>query len=247
MALPRRLALRSVLALGAAAPILAAAAPRAHAATAHYPMACDPTLLTALRSASDMFRSRTDILVHVLPTSPALLVPQMTHQIQNDIIMAREDIAAAVVAAGYAAPGAPRPRFRSRLVLATRADAPSDAIRTGPFAVTDPTPDTPRDDIAILDAMGIRAAHTMGAVDSGGVAFLVESGAAMAGLMLMSDVRANPALKPVIPAPDSVPPLVFVAALTRAPVRPQPEAFVTYLASNEGAAILARFGVEKIT
>ncbi len=236
---------RLLLGVAASLPTLAAAAP-ARAATAHYPMACDPALVPALRQAAEVFLGKTDIFVHMLPTSPALLVPQLTHQIQNDIVMARDDIAAGVAAAGYPTPpGAPSPRFRNRLVLATRVDAPASAIKSGPFAITDKTPDQDRDDGAILVAMGLNVAHPVGAIDTGGVAFLVSTGAAGAGLMLMSDVRQDPSLKVAMEVPDSAaPPVIYIASTTRTPRRPDPEAFVAFLAAPEGAAILARHGLE---
>lgn len=241
MALSRRIF------LGAAAALPALGAAPARAEAAHYPMACDPALVAALRAASEVFRAKSDIFVHVLPTSPALLVPQMTHEIQNDIVMARADIVEAVDAAGFAVPGAPRPRFRDRLVVATRADAGADALKTGPFALVDPTPNSNRDDRAILAAMGLTIAHPIGALDSGAVAFLVASGAASAGLMLKSDVAQNPALKVAREVPEgAAAPVVFIASTTRVPRRPEPESFVAFLAGAEGAAILSRHGLELI-
>ncbi len=236
---------RLVLQSAASAPLLATARPAA-AATAHYPMACDPALLVALRDAAEAFRAQTDIFIHMLPTAPALLVPQLTHEIQNDIVMARSDIMTAVDAVGLYVPGAPRPRFRDRLVVAALAGASPDAWMAGPIAVTDKTPGRDRDDVAILTGLGLAEAKRQGALDSGEVAYLVTTGAARAGLMLMSDVRANPTLAVAREAPvaDST---VFIAATTRAPRRPQPEAFVAFLASSAGAAILARHGLEALT
>lgn len=237
---------RLILASAALLPAIGASSPGL-AATAHYPMACDPALTTALRAASDAYQHQTDIFIHILPTSPSLQVPQMTHQIQNDIVMARADIVAGVDAAGYAVPGAPRQMFRGRMVLATRTDAPAEAIRTGPFAVIDQTSDNERDDTTILAAMGLHVAHPVGAIDSGGVAFLVASGAAGAGLMLLSDVRQNAALKVVMEVPESAAPVItYIVSTTRAPRRPEPEGFVTFLGSPKGTAIMFRHGLEKI-
>ena len=193
-----------------------------------------------------MFRGQTDIFVHMLPTSPGLLVPQLTHGTQNDIVMARQDIVAAVDAAGFVAPGALRPAFRGRLVLATRMDARDDVTRTGPFALTDPSPGAGRDDAAILAAMGLRVAHALGAVDSGGVAYLVATGAAGAGLMLLADVRQDVRLKVAIEVPETAAaPIIYVASATRAPLRAQPGRFLEFLGGDEGVAIMKRHGWEK--
>lgn len=232
------------MAAAAGLPLLATTTARAE--TAHYPMACDPALQAALQEAAELFRQTHDIVIHVLPTAPALQVPQMTHQIQNDIVMARADVVAGVDAAGYAVPGGPRARFRDRLVLAVRRDAAADAATAGPFAITDPSHGRPRDDAGILSAMGVTVGQSIGGIDSGAVAFLVAHGFARAGLMLMSDVRAHSGLKVARLAPDADAE-IFIASTTRAPRRPQPEAFISFLASGEGGAILVRHGLENIT
>jgi len=73
----------------------------------------------------------------------------------------------------------------------------------------------------------------------------VAGGGARSGLMTMMDVKATPGLRVVAEVPDSVQPaLVYVATTTQTPRRPQPEAFVAFLASPEGAAILAAHGLE---
>ena len=241
---------RTLLAAPAlAAPAFAAAAiPAAAAETTHYPMACDPSLVAAVREAAALFRRRTGIAIHALPTGPALMVPQMTHQIQNDIVMSRADIVDAVGAAGFAVPGAPRPRFAVKLVLAIPADAPPTAldaaIAQGIFAITDATPGHDRDDVAILAAMGYAPARLLGGLDSGEVGAMVASGQAGAGLMLLSDVRANPGLRVAHEA--ATPPIAYLAATTRTPRRPVPEAFLVFLSEGDGAPILAHHGVEHV-
>ena len=235
---------RLVLTSAATEPLLAAALP-VRAETAHYPMACDPALVPALREAAEVFRGRTDIFVHMLPTAPALVVPQMTHQIQNDIVMSRADILDAVDAVGYAVPGAPRPRFRNRLVLAALSTTPDGPFTT--IGITDKSPDTLRDDVAIVAGLGFPTAKTIGGIDTGEVAFLVTHGVVQAGLVLMSDVASDPRLRVVRDVPESVAASpIYIACTTRVPRRPQPESFVAFLANGDGTGILTRHGLELV-
>lgn len=212
--------------------------------TTDYPMAADPAVAAGLKSAAAAHRGVTGIFVHILPTAPALLVPQMTHQIQNDIVMAREDVIADLDRAGYFVEATPRPRFADRLVIAGL----SEAGLAGPIAFTDITAGRPRDEAAVLDGLGLGKVPRIGCLDSLDAAAMAVSGAAGAALVRMSDLAANPSLKKLRDVPVEIaPPDIFVATVTRSPRRPKPEAFVAFLASAQGSAILARFGLEKLS
>ena len=238
--IPRRMAL--------AAPLLVLSGTGVQATDEHYPMQCDPSLVAALRAASALFLRRTGINVHILPTSPGLLVALLTHEVQHDLLMSQTAIVERTTAAGFASPQGPKQRFAGRLVLATLADAPpatlATALSSGTVAITDPRPGASRDDLAVLAAIGLTPAKVVGALDSTEVAFLVATGAAGAGLMLLSDVRSNPALK--IARDIEGASVSYVAATTRTPRRPGAEAFVTFLGGEDGADIMRHFGLETV-
>ncbi len=235
---------RTLFHAAAAAPLLAVSRPAA-AAVAHYPLHCDPELAPALNAAAAAFLARTDIRVHVLPTSQGLLVPQVAHVAQSDIVMTRPETVAGLEAIGHGVPGAPHPRFRGRLVLAALAGTAEQDAKAGPIAVVDPLPGENFNSATVLARMGLNQVPTLGAVDTADAAFLVTSGIARAGLAYLSDVHGDPRLKALAEAPeDAAPPVIYIATTTQSPRRPQPEAFVAFLATAEGASILAPFGLE---
>ncbi len=209
--------------------------------TTDYPMAADPALMAALTTAAAAYREQTGIFVHVLPTAPALLVPQMTHQIQNDIVMARSDVIADLDQAGYFVEGTPRPRFANPYVLAAR----DGRGIVGPLAFTDITAGHPRDEAAILTAMALGDMPRIGTIDGMDAAAMVASGAAGAALIRMSELAATPGLIKLRDVPSSIAaPDIFIATVTRTPRRPKPEGFVAFLTSPAGLAIMARNGLE---
>ena len=208
-----------------------------------YPMAADPSVVLALREAASAYRGQTGIVVHILPTAPALLVPQMTHEIQNDIVMARTDIVAELDHACCFVEGTPRPRFANRYVLAAR----DEAGMKGVIAYTDISGGRPRDEVAILAALGLGDAKHIGCLDSLDAAAMASSGAAGAALCRASDVAAHPELKVTRVLTDEMAaPDIYMATVTRTPRRPRPEGFVAFLASAPGTAIMARHGLEKL-
>ncbi len=208
-----------------------------------YPMAADPSLVLALREASSAYKAQTNIVIHILPTAPALLVPQMTHEIQNDIVMARTDIVAELDHACCFVEGTPRPRFANRYVLAAR----DEAGLKGTIAYTDLSGGRPRDEIAILASLGLGEAKHIGCLDSLDAAAMAASGAAGAALCRTSDLAAHPELKITRVLTDAMAaPDIFIATVTRSPRRPRPEGFVAFLASASGTAIMARHGLEKL-
>ena len=238
---------RSVASLPVIVASLATAAAPARAEevddTTDYPMAADPALVPALRAAAAAYRGQSGITIHILPTAPALLVPQMTHQIQNDIVMAREDIVAELDRACCFVDGTPRPHFANRYVLAAR----DEAGLKGSIAFTDISIGRPRDETQILAALGLGGARRIGCLDSLDAAAMAASGAAGAALCRASDVAANPELKVQRVLPNDIAaPDIHIATVTRAPRRPRPEGFVSFLAAPAGQAIMARFGLEKI-
>ncbi len=218
----------------------------AQAAEAHYPLHCDPELAAALRAAALAFLAKSDIRVHVLPTSDGLLVPQVAHAAQSDIVMSRPATIVGLAAIGHDSTEAPHPRFRGRVVLACLAATTDAQARGGPIAAPDPRPNACFDSASVLAAIGLGGVHREGTVDTAEAAFMAATGAVPAGLMFLSDARADARLRVVAEAPAGSADIQYVATTTQVPRRPQPEAFVRFLASPEGVAILARYGLEPI-
>jgi hypothetical protein len=238
---------RTLVAASAAIPLLTGAR-HARAAIAHYPLHCDPELLTALNQAALAFLARSEIRVHPLPTSDGLMAPQIGHVAQSDIVMTSPETLMALAAIGHDVADAPHPKFRGRLVLAALT-ATSDAdAKGGPIAAPDPVPGARFSSAKVLDGMGLSRALIQGTIDTGEAAGVVAAGAARSGLMTIMDVKATPGLRVVAEVPDSVQPaLIYIATTTQSPRRPHPEAFVAYLASPEGEAILAANGLDPVT
>jgi hypothetical protein len=204
-----------------------------------YPMAADPSLVGALKAAAALYRGQTGIFVHILPTAPALLVPQMTHQIQNDVVMARTDIIAELDHACCFIDGAPRPRFANSYVLVGR--------DTQSVAFTDISAGRPRDELAILKALGLGDAKRVGVIDGLDAASMVASGAVGAALIRRSELAATPGLMVLREVPASIAePDIYIATVTRAPIRPKPNGFVRFLTSPAGIAVMAQHGLEHV-
>lgn len=215
---------------------LAALARPARAASADLALSCDTTLAPALRRAASAYKARTGVHVFVFPTSPQLIVPQLERDIQNDIVVTQTGILQQTAQAGIIA--APvEARWQNPLVIAGRPGASLD----GAFAFVD------GDGPALLPRLGVRPARTLGAIDTDGVAFLLSSGRAEAGLLYMTDARAHEGLAVLRPVPAAAqPPPRYAAAVTKLAQRPNPQGFVTFLAGAEATSILTAAGLERL-
>jgi len=202
---------------------------------------CDTTLAPALRQAAAAYKAKTSVRVFVFATGPGLIVPQLVRDIQNDIVVTQTTILDQAITAGVVA-GPVHPVWRNALVIAGPLGA-TDVDRI--FAAPDPTPASDCDGPALLARLGIRPAHILGAVDTDEVAFLLNTGAAQAGLLHVTDVRAHPRLAAIRPVPPDIqPPFRYGAAVTRLSRRPNPQGFVDFLTGSDGAAVLSAAGLE---
>jgi ABC-type molybdate transport system substrate-binding protein len=198
---------------------LAASIAEAHADTVDLAVTCDTTLAPALRKVAAAYEARTGVRVFVFATGPGLILPQLVRNIQNDIVVTQTMILDQAVQAGVVA-SAVRAQWRNPVVIAgPRGAATID--RT--FAAPDPSPASDIDGLALLARLDIRPSRTLGAVDTDEVAFLLTTGAAQAGLLHMTDVRADERLAIVRPVPAEVQsPLLYAATVTRLASRPNP-------------------------
>ncbi len=179
--------------------------------------------------------------VFVFPTGPGLILPQLVRGIQNDVVITQTTILEQAAQAGVIA-ATVRAQWRNPLVIAGLQDtAPTD----GTFAATDPTPAADIDGPALLTRLDIKPARVIGAVDTDEVAFLLTTGAARAGLLHMTDVRADERLAVIRAVPaEAHPPLLYAATVTRLARRPNPAGFVAFLVTQEATDILTADGLE---
>jgi molybdate transport system substrate-binding protein len=239
MTVARRHFTQALLAL----PILAAAR-AAEAATTDIVLTCDTTLGPPMRAAAALYRQRTGVRLRVFPTGPGLILPQLAHGIQNDVVCTRRDVAVQAMQAGLIAAGALQGEWRNRLVIAAPRGAGS-AAAGGRIAVSDPTPAADMDGPAIIQALNLGQTAVLGVIDTDEVAFLLARGEADAGLLHMTDVRANPGLEVTRVVPDGIaPPIAYALAATTLSTRPNPQAFVDFLLSPAGRTVLEAQGLE---
>jgi len=237
MTAPRKIARRSLPLLA-----LAAAMRPAAADTINLSLACDTAFAPALRKVGAAYTAKTAARVFVFATGPGLILPQLERDTQNAIVATQIEILHQLQQARIIAAVPTAPRWRNPLVIAgLTATASLDQT----FAAPDPTPAFALDGPALVTKLGLKPAHLIGALNTGEVASLLQSGAAQAGLLHMTDVRAHPGLAVIRPVPPEIqPPPVYAAAVLGLASRPNPQAFVAFLATPEASALLTEAGLE---
>ena len=239
MALSRR-SLIAVAPATLAAAALASA--RAAADTTDLAVSCDTPAAPAVIAAAAAFRQRTGVRVRVFPTAPGLLLPQLEREIQNDIIVTQIATIDQAEKAGLVKPGARVGPWRNRLVTAA---AKAQDGPAGSFVVPDPSPASDIDGIAILQRMGLTPANLLGVIDTGAVAWTLTTGGARQGLLHQTEVSADARLHALAPVPDNAwPPVLYAATVTTLAYRGDPAAFVAFLDSPDGKAVLRSAGLE---
>jgi molybdate transport system substrate-binding protein len=238
-------------ALGAVAPgalgaaIVAPVASFAASTTTDLAVTCDAAAAPAVIAAAAEYRARTGVRVRVFPTSPGLVLPQLEREIQNDIIVTRIATIDQAEKEGLVQPGGRTGPWRNRLVIAA---AKRQAGPEGSFVVPDPSPASDFDGAAVLRQLGAAPAVVLGVIDSGAVGWTLANGGARQGLLHQTEVVADRRLLAVAPVPDDAwPPILYAATVTRLARRGDPAAFLTFLGSNEGQAVLLAAGLESAT
>jgi molybdate transport system substrate-binding protein len=235
---------RRFLAAGHAAVAAAVLSPFATLAapTTDLAVTCDTAAALAVRAAGTAYRARSGVRIRVFPTAPGLVLPQLEREIQNDIIitqLATIDQAGKqglLTDAGRAGP------WRNRLVTAA-AKAPGGP--EGSFAVPDPSPGSDIDGGAVLRRIGAKPDKILGVIDTGAVAWMLTNGDAREGLLHQTEVAADDRLRAVSPVPDDAwPPILYAAVITKLARRGDPAAFISFLGSAEGLAVLHSAGLE---
>jgi ABC-type molybdate transport system substrate-binding protein len=221
---------------------LVAIASVAAADTTDLSLACDTAAAPAMRRAAETFRNRTGVRVFVHETSPGLILPQLSRSIQNDILVTTPARLDAAEQAGLVKPGERSTAWRNRLVLAT---ATSPAGPQGSLAAPDSTPASDIDGAAILQRLGM--SMTIGVIDTNSVAWLLKTGGARQGLLHQTEVATDETLRVTDTVPDSAwPPIFYAGTVTSLARRPNPQAFVAFLSTPDGAAALRDAGLEAV-
>jgi molybdate transport system substrate-binding protein len=229
-----------------ALPVVAAAT-AASAATTDVVLTCDTTLRAPMLAAAGRFYQQTQIRVRVFPTGPGLILPQLERQVQNDMVFTQRSIADGAVREGLIDPAALRGSWRNKLVIAVPRKAGAPAA-TGRIAVSDATSASDMDGPAIIRSAGLEYGTVLGVIDTDEVVYLLERGQADAGLLHMTDVRANPTLDVLRVVPDEVGrPILYAAAVTKLSWRPNPQAFIDFLLTPAAGVVLTAHGLEAIS
>jgi molybdate transport system substrate-binding protein len=221
---------------------LAGVTPPARATEPGLVVSCDTTLAPVLRKLGRVYRLNSGVPVYVFPTGPGLILPQLVRDIQNDIVVTQIETLEQASQAGVVAASTGRKTWRDTLVVAALRGV-SATDRT--FAACDPSPASDFDGPALLASLGLMPSRVIGAVDTDEVAFLLTTGAAQAGLLHMTDVRADQRLDVIRAVPANLlPPFAYAASVTRLARRPDPEGFVAFLATSQANALLTENGLE---
>jgi molybdate transport system substrate-binding protein len=98
---------------------------------------------------------------------------------------------------------------------------------------------------AILRHLKLGQRGVWGVIDTDEVAYLLLRGQVEAGLLHMTDIRANPGLEVIATIPDSAaPPILYSIAVTKLSRRRDPQAFIASLSTPDGAAVLRAASLE---
>lgn len=235
---------RGLFAIAPAIMIAAVVTPEAGiaAATTDLAVSCDTAAAPAVVSAAKAYRTKSGVRVRVFPTAPGLLLPQIEREIQNDIIFTRITTIDQAEKEGLVAHGGRAGPWRNRLVTAA---AQNPAGPEGSFAAPDPSPASDIDGIAILHRLGAPPAKVIGVIDTGAVAWTLTNGGARQGLLHATEIADDDRLHAIAPVPDDVwPPILYAAVVTKLAHRGDPAAFLAFLGSTDGQAVLHAAGLE---
>jgi molybdate transport system substrate-binding protein len=230
--------------LTASALIPLAMASEAKADTTDLAVICDLTLGAPLRSTGTAFHATTGVRIHVFPTAPGLIMPQLAREVQIDIVVAQSDVLDQATLAGLLTTAPRSGTWSNALVVAEMIDA-SGAPDAGKFAVSELPAASGIDGTAVVARLGIDPARVVSAIDTSEVAFLLTTGGARTGILRLTDVRADPRLRVVRIVADQ-PPALCTAAITKGAGRPNPAAFISFLGTEPARRLLAAAGLEVV-
>lgn len=222
--------------------LLALATP-AHAFAPDIILYADPALARPLHDVAARFTAQTGVPVHLFTAPPAIILAQLEHVVWNDVVVTLTPWMDQAEKAGVIQPGTRTGAWRTTLVIAQ----PQAATASDVVAVPDPTPAAAIDGPAVLAAAGLHPAKLQGVANSANVVFLLETGAAGQGLLHLTEVRADPALKVAATLPDTAYPQIrYTAAISTLTHSPNARAFLDFLTSPAATETLQADGLETV-
>lgn len=220
---------------------------------------CDPTLTATMRAVGRSFTAQRKAPVQVFSAPPPLMLAQLAHETQDDVLTTLRSAMDEAVAKGLVKPETSVGAWRNRLVIGRRVREAISAVAADPtsvmkllgngrFASPDPSNATTIDGPQIIADAGLQQVldgHLIGAANTADVAFLLTSGAARLGLLYMTDVRSQPSLAVAATLPDaSYAPIVYVAAASSKAKSPNLKPFLDLIRTPEASNILQAGGLE---
>jgi molybdate transport system substrate-binding protein len=205
---------------------------------------CDPPLAHPLHDIAAAFRTRTGVQLRIFPTAPNAIPAQLAREIQNDIVVTQPEILARIGASGQLADFPPSARWRNRLIIAARRADRRKPIEQETLAAPDPVWGGGPDGPALPTAAGLRPAHLVGTFSTDEARTLLLDGEAAYALLYATEL--TPALEEVATSGLSAP-SIAAAAVTRSARRPNPDALLRFLATEEAGAILRANSLEPMS
>jgi hypothetical protein len=223
---------------------LAVATTAAQAATTDLVVHCDPPLAGPLRRIAAAFYTKSNVRLRIFPTAPNAIPAQLAREIQNDVIVTQPEVVTRVRAAGLLADFLPSANWRNRLIIATRREGRPRPIEQAVCAAPDPGWGGGPDGPDLLAAAGVRPGRLLGTFDTDEARHLLLAGEVEYALLHASEL--TPELAPAA-TPGLVAEKLVIAVVTRSTRRPNPEALLRFLATDQAATVLQAAGLEPAT
>jgi len=211
---------------------------------------CDPTLHPLLSALGVRFGA-----VRVFAAPPLQMLALLARATQDDVLITLAPVMDRAVALGLASE-ARRRLWSNRLVVASTGaarpvafsrDALMRLLEGGRFARPDASDASSVDGGAVLARLGVAeglADRTLGAADTGDVAFMLRSGSARLGLLYATDLAGDPALHEALPVPQDIyDPILYDVALTKSAWSSRRQDFLAFLAGGEAAGLARDAGL----
>ncbi len=204
---------------------------------------CDPALRPAMRALDPLSRAQAGAPIAVLSAPAPAMLAQIQRHTRNDVLFTLSRAMDQAVAQNFVVPRTRVDGFTNRLVLAARNRGVLGA--GAKIAVTDNTVISGLDGAAILAANSIKTGGGLiGAASTQDVAFLVATGAADAGLVYLTDVKADPRLVVLAVLTADAALTSYSGAVNARAVSPNAQAFLNLARIQNGAAVLRDAGLE---
>lgn len=223
---------------------LAALAATAIAATTDLVVHCDPPLAGPLRAVAAAFKRASGVDIRIFPTAPNGIPAQIEREIQNDMVMTQPAVLDRLRAAGHLSDLPASAPWRNRLVIAAVRGGQRKPFDQAICAAPDPGWGGGPDGPALLAALPQKPGRVLGTFSTEEARDLLAAGEADYALIHRTELTSS---LEIPPSPGQVGERLAIAAVTRSTRRPNPDAFLRFLATAEAMAILKEAGLETAT